>query len=142
MEPQFYATLIRETGADPDLFKDQHDASAWPALKTELARIFKTKTRDEWCALLEGGDACFAPVLSLAEAPKHPHNVARQSFVEVDGMLHPAPAPRFSRTRAEIAHGPRPVGADSDEILTAWGFSPGEIAQLKASGAVAGPKAD
>lgn len=140
MEPQFYATLIRDTGADPELFKNQHDARAWPALKAELARIFKTKTRDEWCALLEGGDACFAPVLSLAEAPKHPHNVARKTFVEVDGMLQPAPAPRFSRTPPEMRHGPRPPGADSDDILAAWGFTGQEIAALRATGAVSGPQ--
>ena len=141
MEPQFYATLIRDTGADPELFRNQHDARAWPQLKTELARIFKTKTRDEWCALLEGGDACFAPVLSLAETPQHPHNVARGSFVEVDGRLQPAPAPRFSRTPPQIRHGARAVGADSEQILAGWGFGADEIARLKAGGAVAGPKA-
>ncbi|MFZ5490908.1 MAG: CaiB/BaiF CoA transferase family protein [Pseudomonadota bacterium] len=140
MEPQFYATLIRDTGADPELFSKQHDARAWPEQKAELARIFKTKTRDEWCALLEGGDACFAPVLSLAETPRHPHNVARGSFVEVDGKLQPAPAPRFSRTPPEIRHGSRAVGADSEQILAGWGFGADEIARLKAGGAVAGPQ--
>ena len=142
MEPQFYATLVRETGADPQLFKNQHDAQAWPQLKAELARIFKTRTRDEWCALLEGGDACFAPVLSLAEAPHHPHNVARGSFIEVDGMLHPAPAPRFSRTRPQVKHGPRPVGADTDQVLADWGFEAAQIARLKTSGAVSAAPSD
>jgi alpha-methylacyl-CoA racemase len=136
MEPQFYATLVRETGADPELFKNQHDARAWPQLKAELARIFKTRTRDAWCALLEGSDACFAPVLSLTEAPQHPHNVARGSFVEVDGMLHPAPAPRFSRTPAQVRHGPRPVGADSEAVLSDWGFDAQQIRALLRSGVV------
>lgn len=138
IEPQFYATLIRETGADPQLFENQHDADAWPRQRAELARIFKTRTRDAWCALLEGSDACFAPVLSLTEAPQHPHNVARGSFVELDGMLHPAPAPRFSRTPAQLRHGPRPVGADSGAVLADWGFSAGQIDDLLRSGAVAG----
>ncbi len=138
IEPQFYATLIRETGADPQLFENQHDADAWPRQRAELARIFKTRTRDAWCALLEGSDACFAPVLSLTEAPQHPHNVARGSFVEVDGMLHPAPAPRFSRTPAQLRHGPRPVGADSQAVLADWGFSAGQIDDLLRSGAVSG----
>ena len=138
IEPQFYATLVRETGADPQLFENQHDADAWPRQRAELARIFKTRTRDAWCALLEGSDACFAPVLSLTEAPQHPHNVARGSFVELDGMLHPAPAPRFSRTQPQINHGPRPVGADSGAVLADWGFSAGQIDDLLRSGAVAG----
>ena len=138
IEPQFYATLVRETGADPQLFENQHDADAWPRQRAELARIFKTRTRDAWCALLEGSDACFAPVLSLTEAPQHPHNVARGSFVELDGMLHPAPAPRFSRTPAQLRHGPRPVGADSGAVLADWGFSAGQIDDLLRSGAVAG----
>ncbi|WP_372695375.1 CaiB/BaiF CoA transferase family protein [Immundisolibacter sp.] len=136
IEPQFYATLIRETDADPQLFENQHDADAWPRQRAELARIFRTKTRDAWCALLEGSDACFAPVLSLTEAPQHPHNVARGSFVEVDGMLHPGPAPRFSRTPAQVRHGPRPVGADSEAVLADWGFDAQQIRNLLRSGAV------
>ena len=119
IEPQFYATLVRETGADPQLFENQHDADAWPRQRAELARIFKTRTRDAWCALLEGSDACFAPVLSLTEAPQHPHNVARGSFVR-------------------LRHGPRPVGADSGAVLADWGFSAGQIDDLLRSGAVAG----
>lgn len=136
IEPQFYATLIRATGADPQLFENRHDPAAWPRQRAELARIFKTRTRDAWCALLEGSDACFAPVLSLAEAPQHPHNVARGSFIEVDGALHPAPAPRFSRTPAQVRHGPRPAGADSEAVLADWGFSAERIAQLLRRGAV------
>ncbi len=101
IEPQFYALLLKQAGLadDPD-FARQMDARAWPSLKERLAAVFLTKTRDEWCALFDGTDACIAPVLSLAEAPHHPHNVARQTFVDRDGMIMPAPAPRFSRTPA------------------------------------------
>ena len=101
IEPQFYALLLSKLGLaeDPEFTKSGGSA-AWPELKAQLAAIFKTRTRDEWCALLEDSDACFAPVLSLAEAPLHPHNVARETFVEVDGIVQPAPAPRFSGTPA------------------------------------------
>lgn len=99
IEPQFYAELRRLTGlTDDGRFDAQMDPSAWPELKAELTKIFLTKTLDEWCALMEGTDVCFAPVLSMSEAPDHPHNQARQTFVEVDGVIQPAPAPRYSRT--------------------------------------------
>ncbi|MGK2941745.1 MAG: CaiB/BaiF CoA transferase family protein [Immundisolibacter sp.] len=136
MEPQFYAALVEQSGADPELFKHQHDASQWPRLTQELARIFRTKTRDQWCALMEGSDVCFAPVLSLAEAPYHPHNVARQSFFKMDGMLQPAPAPKFSRTRPEVKCGPQPVGSNSEEILANWGFATSEIGKLIEQGVI------
>jgi alpha-methylacyl-CoA racemase len=101
VEPQFYAELLERLGisGDPD-FADQNDRAAWPRMKERLTQIFLGKTRDEWCALLEGSDVCFAPVLSLAEAPKHPHNVARGTFIEAAGITQPAPAPRFSGTPA------------------------------------------
>jgi alpha-methylacyl-CoA racemase len=101
IEPQFYALLMEKTGLkdDPD-FQKQTDQALWPELKQRIAALFLTKTRDEWCALMDGTDICFAPVLSLSEAPKHPHNVERGTFVEVDGMVMPAPAPRFSATPA------------------------------------------
>jgi alpha-methylacyl-CoA racemase len=101
LEPQFYAVLLDRLGlsGDPD-FAEAADPSAWPKLRERLAGIFRTRARDEWCALLEDTDACVAPVLSLAEAPRHPHNVARGTFIESGGLLQPAPAPRFSRTPA------------------------------------------
>ena len=140
MEPQFYAELVKLSGANPELFAKQHDASRWPQCKEELARIFKTKTRDEWNDIMEGGDVCYAPVLSLAEAPHHPHNVARETFIEMDGMTQPAPAPKFSRTKPEVQHGPLPAGSNTEEVLAAWGFSAAEIEKLKESGAVGAAK--
>ena len=109
------------------------DRDAWPALKDKLAAIIKTKTRDEWDAIMLGSDVCYAPVLSLAEAPKHPHNVARKTFVEIDGVTQPAPAPRFSRT-APDAQGVAQV--DNVSALASWGFSGGEIETLRAFGAI------
>jgi alpha-methylacyl-CoA racemase len=102
IEPQFFAELCERLDVEPSLRDAQADRARWPALRAELARIFLTRSRDAWAALLEGSDACFAPVLALGEAPAHPHNVARGAFVEVDGTLHPAPAPRFSRTPSAI----------------------------------------
>jgi alpha-methylacyl-CoA racemase len=99
-EPQFYAELVQRIGLDDELFQQQGDQSTWPAAKKRLAEVFRTKTRDEWCALLEGTSTCFAPVLSMDEAPTHPHHVVRHTFVEIDGVVQPAPAPRFSRTPA------------------------------------------
>lgn len=102
IEPQFFAELCERLDVEPSLRDAQADRARWPALRAELARIFLTRSRDAWAALLEGSDACFAPVLALGEAPAHPHNVARGAFVAVDGTLHPAPAPRFSRTPSAI----------------------------------------
>jgi alpha-methylacyl-CoA racemase len=137
IEPQFYAELLRLTGleGDPD-FAVQMDRSKWPALKERLAGIFRTKTREEWCALMEGTDVCFAPVLSMAEAPEHPHNQHRGTFVEVDGIRQPAPAPRFSRTPGAISRPPAASGEHTDEILSEWGFSADDIAKLRSAGAV------
>jgi len=119
IEPQFYARLLEALGlsGDPE-FGAQFDAARWPALKDRLAAIFRTKTRDQWCALMEGTDICFAPVLSLAEAPGHPHNVARNAFVELGGMNQPAPAPRFSATPADPPRLPPEAGADNDALLS------------------------
>ncbi|HSW19420.1 MAG TPA: CaiB/BaiF CoA-transferase family protein [Ramlibacter sp.] len=118
IEPQFYAELRELCGIEDPLFDRQHDQAAWPLQKLRLADIFRTRTRDEWCALLEGTDACFAPVLDWEEAPRHPHNVARGAFVEVNGLMQPAPAPRFSHSAP--ATPPAPVAASSDEILREW----------------------
>ena len=135
-EPQFYAQLLEHLGLERDLLKHQGDPETWDAVKARLAALFKTKTRDEWCALLEGTDTCFAPVLTLTEAPAHPHNVARQTFVEVDGVVQPSAAPRFSRTPAP-APGPPPVrGHDTVDVLLECGVSRAEIDALAEAGAI------
>jgi len=134
IEPQFYKELLLKTGIDDLAFAAQMDRNAWPALKEKLAAVIKTKTRDEWDAIMQGSEVCYAPVLSLAEAPKHPHNAARQTFIERDGVVQPAPAPRFSRTQPELQGPPRP--ADNGALLDAWGFSESEIAVLATAGAI------
>ncbi len=106
-------------------------------MKERFAQLFKTRTRDEWCDLLEGTDACVSPVLSLEEAPGHPHNRARSTFVERDGVVQPAPAPRFSRTPPAIAGAPPRPGEHTDQVLLAWSHSADEIAELRRLGAVA-----
>lgn len=119
IEPQFYAELMQRCGIDdPVLRERQNDRAEWPALKRKLAAVFQTKSRSEWCTLLEGTDACVAPVLDWEEAPRHPHNVARQSFQVRDGVTQPSPAPRFSRTPAQT---PQPATRGKQEILRAWG---------------------
>jgi alpha-methylacyl-CoA racemase len=124
LEPQFYALLLDLCGITDPAFADQWDEEQWAQLKIRLAEVFKTRTRAEWCALLEGTDACFAPVLDLDEAPRHPHNQARRTFVEVDGVVQPAPAPRFSRTVPEIRPSASlPEEEDLEAVLQAWGAS-------------------
>jgi alpha-methylacyl-CoA racemase len=119
---------------------DVDDRDAWPAMKSRMAALVRTKTRDDWCALLEGTDACFAPVLDPDEAPLHPHNRERGTFTEVAGVAQPAPAPRFSRTAPEVSGPPSSPGEHTEEGLADWGFSGAEIAELQASGAVRGPR--
>ena len=131
IEPQFYALLLEKCGLDPAEFKGQMDLSQWPALKKKITEVFKTKTRDEWCGIMEGTDICFAPVLDLDEAPKHPHNVARGTFVEEGGVIQHSPAPRFSRTEAAIQGPPPKAGEHSESILADWGFSAEEIGEMK-----------
>ena len=137
IEPQFYALLLKHTGLedDPD-FKDQLDFSQWPARKKKIAEIFKSKTREEWRRIMEGSDVCFAPVLPMEEAMNHPHNVARQTFIEVGGIKQPAPTPRFSRTKPEVRKMASKPGADTETALAEWGFSQDEIEGLKKAGAV------
>jgi alpha-methylacyl-CoA racemase len=137
IEPQFYAELLRLTGLDGEELPHQMDRQQWPALKERVAAIFKQKTRDEWCALMEGTDVCFAPVLTMEEAPSHPHNQARGTFVEVDGVVQPAPSPRFSRTPGAISRPPSAPGADTDEALTDWGLPEDDIVKLRSAGAIA-----
>jgi alpha-methylacyl-CoA racemase len=137
IEPQFYAELVKLSGLEGEELPGQMDRSQWPAMKERLTQIFKTKTRDEWCEIMEGTDVCFAPILTIAEAYEHPHNVARSTFVEVDGVKQPGPAPRFSRTECEIARPPPSPGQHSDEALGEWGFTSEEIAKLRDAKAVA-----
>jgi alpha-methylacyl-CoA racemase len=138
IEPQFYALLVEKAGLDKERFAPQMDAARWPDLKAELTAVFKRKTRDEWCAIMEGTDVCFAPVLSIFEAPDHPHSKARAAFVELDGVVQPAPAPRFSRTIPEVSHASPKPGRDSEAVLKECGFSAEEITNLKQQGVIAG----
>lgn len=136
IEPQFYALLMEKAQLDTEIFGDQNNPTKWPDLKDKLTDIFKNKTRDQWCELMEGTDICFAPVLDFLEAQKHPHNMARETYIDVDGMMQPAPAPRFSRTESQVTNGARAAGEDTDEVLGTWGFSEEQIKQLRASGAL------
>ena len=123
VEPQFYGLLVEKAGlSDPD-FEKQMDRQKWPELKVKIADVMKTKTRDEWCEIMEGTDVCFAPVLSMEEAPHHPHNAARKTFVDYEGVMQPAPAPRFSKTPGEIQRPPASPGTHTDEILKDWDIS-------------------
>jgi alpha-methylacyl-CoA racemase len=137
IEPQFYAELLERLGLAGEELPKQMDRAAWPGLKKRLAEIFRTKTRDEWCALMEGSDVCFAPVLSLAEAPDHPHVRARATFVEVEGVRQPGPAPRFDRTPGRIERPPANAGEHTDAALADWGFAADELAKLREAGAIA-----
>jgi alpha-methylacyl-CoA racemase len=129
IEPQFYALLLEKAGLTGDpAFAMQMDKASWPALSEKLAAVIKTKTREEWCALMEGSDVCFAPVLSLAEAPDHPHNRARQAFVEVAGVVQPNIAPRFLGTPGAVQGPPPEVGADNATAPARWGVDPATIA--------------
>ncbi|MBG9388009.1 CaiB/BaiF CoA transferase family protein [Caenimonas aquaedulcis] len=136
IEPQFYEKLLKICGIDDPQFRRQWDEGEWPALRGKLAAVFATKTRDAWCALLEGSDACFAPVLSMAEAPLHPHNAERGTFVTQDGVTQPAPAPRFDRTPASLPHKAPRVGQHTAAVFEAAGFPSPEIAQLIEAGVV------
>ena len=135
MEPQFYALLRDKCGLDDPAFDAQWNPAQWPDLKQRMARVFRSKTRAEWCALLEGTDTCFAPVLDLDEAPRHPHNVARATFAEVDGIVQPAPAPRFSATPAGPCAPVRPAAADTRALLAELGYGEAEIGALLAGAA-------
>ena len=136
IEPQFYALLKEKAGLSEEEFGDQNNAAKWPELKKRLEEIFKTKTQAQWCELMEGTDVCFAPVLNFVDAPRHHANVARNTYIEVDGITQPAPAPRFSRTPSEVRNSGSDAGADTSEVLAAMGFGEQEVALLKDSGAI------
>jgi len=137
IEPQFYELLCKIAELDDSVFSNQMDRQFWPEQKKVIKEIFLNKTREEWCALMEGTDVCFAPVLNMAEAPLHPHNIERKTFIELEGVTQPAPAPRFSRTNPEIVSSPSLVGEHTDEVLKAIGLNEEDINSLKTSGAVA-----
>ncbi len=138
LEPKFFAELVQRLGLDERFVKRQYDPKLWPELRQAIAAAVLGKTRDEWTALLEGTDVCFAPVLTLAEAPGHRHAVERQAFIDIDGVVQAAPAPRFSRSVADRPRPPVAAGAHTDAVLAEAGFSADEIAALHASGAAKG----
>ena len=137
IEPQFYKLLCDLAGFDDNLSSDQMSRDGWPEKKKAVKEIILTKTREEWCQIMEGTDVCFAPVLNMEEAPNHPHNKARQTFIELEGATQPAPAPRFSRTNPEVQSSPSLVGEHTDEILQSLNLGADEIEKLKTSGSVA-----
>ncbi|CAM9510461.1 unnamed protein product [Sphacelaria rigidula] len=139
IERRFYDELITTLELDPSDFPDRDDRTRWPEYCERVSRVFRTKTRDEWTALMEGTDICFAPVLSLAEAPHHPHNQARCTFIDVDGVVQPAPAPRFSATPTTIPVAPTVSGSHTDEIMRSSGYDDREIAELQQAGIIGGP---
>jgi alpha-methylacyl-CoA racemase len=134
-EPQFYALMLKELGLEGETLPAQGDRDHWPEMRARFAAIFKTRTRAEWTACLEQKDVCFAPVLRMSEAPDHPQNKARGSFVTVDGVVQPGPAPRFSRTPSHVSRGPAYAGEHTREALLAWGMTPERVASLMAGGA-------
>jgi len=136
IESQFYAELLEKTGLADEELPRQMDRAGWGPTKRRLQEIFESKTRDEWCEIMEGSDVCFAPVLSMAEAREHPHMKARNTFVEVAGSPQPGPAPRYGRSKAEISGPPPHAGQHTDEALADWGFGGDEIAKLHQVGAI------
>lgn len=141
LDAQSFHEMVRITGLADDVdgggpLPEQSDKATWPPMKRRMATLIKTRTRDEWCSLLEGTDACFAPVLDPGEAPLHPQNRSRGTFTDIEGVVQPAPAPRFSRTAPHVAGPPPQPGQHTDEALSAWGISAEEIAELRAVSAV------
>ena len=137
IEPQFYAELLRLTGLEGEELPWQHDRNEWPAMKERLAAIFRRRPATSGASSWRASDVCFAPVLSMAEAPEHPHNVHRGTFVEVAGITQPGPAPRFSRTPGEIRRPPAHAGQHTDEVLTEAGVDADRVAKLREAGAIA-----
>jgi len=143
IEPQFFNTLLEKLELDRERFGplgfpavDSKGRQAWPELRAAIAGAFAMRTQDEWCRIMEGTDACFAPVLNLAEAARHPQNVARETFIEIDGVQQNAPAPRFSRTRAAPVRRPKHAGEDTRAVLIEAGYTSEEIEHLRARGAL------
>ncbi|MCB1704228.1 MAG: CoA transferase [Halioglobus sp.] len=136
IEPQFYAALLENLGEDATHFQNQFDMENWPAMKDQMSAVIKRKTRDEWDAIFDGVDVCYAPVLSMSEVRHHPHHQARGTFLDDGEVWQPAPAPRFSRTQAEVHCSAASIGEHSEDILREFGFSEEQIAARLESGAV------
>ena len=136
IEPQFYAQLLAGLGLDPATLPKQMDRRSWPDMKRRFAEIFRSRPRTEWERVFAGTDACVSPVLSPLEAAAHEHAQRRASFASVDGVVQPAPAPRFSRTPARITRPPVAPGADTDAALAAWGVDIARVARLRETGAI------
>jgi alpha-methylacyl-CoA racemase len=136
IEPQFYDLLLEKTGLKGQDLPAQNDRKAWAQFKSRLEGIFKEKTRDEWCAIMEGTDICFAPVLTMKEASQHPHAKARGAYVDVQGFAQPAPAPRFSRTKEGVQGAAAKRGQHTDEVLLESGFSSKEVGALRDAGVI------
>lgn len=136
VEPQFYAELRRLLGLDGPEWDGQLDREKWPSLKKQLSALIRTRTRADWDSMFAGTDVCYAPVLSLREAPAHPHNIARGSFVDVEGVVQPGPAPRFSRTPGAIQRPPTERGADTDEVLSIIGCGEADLDRLRTAGVI------
>lgn len=136
LEPNFYRLLLKHCGVEDDAdFADQMDKGRWPVAKAKLAKLFKSRPRSEWCEMLEGTDVCFGPVLNLSEAADHPHNRARNNFVEIDGFVQPAPAPKFSQTAASAGR-VSTVGADTESVLAELGYSAEMLREIREAGAI------
>lgn len=135
IENKFHQELLDKLGLETSDIPDRMDRDRWAEHKKRLTELFLDKTRDEWCQIMEGSDVCFAPVLSMAEAPEHPHNKERGTFVEIDGVVQPGPAPRFSRTPGAVQGPPPDPGAHTEAVLADWGWSPESVADLRAAGA-------
>jgi alpha-methylacyl-CoA racemase len=136
VEQRFFQELLARMAIDPATMPGQFDRARWPEMRERFTDVFKSKSREQWCEVMQGADACFAPVLTLSEAPLHPHNRTRNTFIDIEGVIQPAPAPRFSRSQTTIPHGPPVIGANADEILDGWGFEPHEISALRDAGAL------
>ncbi len=131
IEAKFYQEFLERTGYADEGHAAHGDRTQWAGNREQMAAMFRSKTQAEWCEILEGTDVCFAPILSLTDAPHHPHNVERGTFVDRDGVMQPAPAPRFSRTPSAIQRSPSADGADTDDVLQRWGFSAEAIGTLR-----------
>ena len=136
LEPQFYAALLQGLGLAGASLPEQHHRAGWPVLRQRFAETFSQRTRAEWEQVFAGTDACVSPVLSLAEAPAHPHAVARSAFVAVGGVTQPAPAPRFGRTPADSPSPPPRPGADTDAVLADLGLPAGDVTHLRSRGVI------
>jgi len=134
IEPQFFAEMIEKLGLPERFVAEQNNPVVWPELIDALTSAFKTKTRDEWVAIFEGSDACVAGILTLQEAADHPHNKARNTYIEINGQVQPAPAPRFSRSQSATPNAPSSEGADTKQVLSDWGFDSDKLKALEQAG--------